>query len=473
MNPESNNFNQNNSNLENNNVFNSTPLNDSLNNQSINNGIGSNPSVDNVPNPNVGIAPAPQQPAFQPNTPELTSTPTGDSNNVNVPKKNNSKVLIAVVIVFVVILIGVGIGILLNKSKSNSNSSTENSTGNQNGGTQDNSNNTLKGNIKQISFGSDEIVALMDNGDLYYIGDGENSNEIYKDSEKHSKIKKIASNVENIYYSGIAIYYINEKKELYYIGGSYNGGSAEEFKKDADNMSKIKTVSNICAFAINDKNELLAKNYSTTFCGLTERYEEFTKIADNVKDVFVGSNYGGYISNSNELYYIKPKADFAKVLDNVKSVAPLIYSNAFLILTNDNKLYIYSAEYNKDFVLTLLRDDVTLLKDNYFKTYFKTTNGDCFIVDIFSDLIFIKDKAEILFKNEYATEYYGKVDASDINEILYYVNVNRFGNKYEKALIYLSNNGKIVLQDDKNKQEMDFNINNIEKMYEFVKIKEK
>ena len=408
-----------------------------------------------------------QQPEFlQPSQPENLSNymnaPINDGiNNPNSNNKSSNKksLIICIIVALVIILSGIGIGVFINKSKTNDVSNVGN--GNDKNSSLDDS------GIKQIEVTYSDIFALTNDENLYYIG-GDTYGlalTLYEDNESHNTVKKLDSNVEKFYVSTMeaAIYYINKNKDLYYIGASYNAGASYQPEKDYSEVKDILVIANFCGLIINNNDEFLVKNngFTKNSCGLNKNYDDFTKIADNVKSVFAYFDYSGYINNNDELYLSIADSIFKKIFDNVKMAVPYKYCNdKLLFLTNDNKLYIY--DYGVDDVendgLTLLKNDVSELTE----TYFKTTNGEYNVFSNYEDMSMIKNEAQLLYDSkEYGQDLYsGILDITDIKELIYY----NLGNK----LIYISNNNKLVLLEENNKEEISYNINNLKKIFEFV-----
>ena len=403
------------------------------------------------------------QPSNNFSSQKMTNELNRDNNNTsnsNHKSSNKKSLIIYIIVAIAIILIGVGIGVFVSKSKTND----ANNAGNEN----DKNNNLNGSDIKQIQVSDKDVLALSNEGDLYFIG-GDSSGlmelekYLYADDEQHNTIKKLASNVEKFYSScGVAVYFIDRNQDLYYWGESYNNGFSNQAKEDYSGVKDISVYMNYCGFIINNNDELFIKNNDFTkyFCGLNKVYKDTdTKVANNVKSVFSSNFFGGYINSDNELYLSIADSNFKKIFDNVKIVVPYDFKK-LLFLTNDNKLYIY--DYGVDDVendgLTLLKNDVSELTE----TYFKTTDGKFNLYSKYSILPFIKYESKLLYdsKNYSGDIYYGELDITDIKELIYY--------NFNKKIIYISNNNKLVLLDENNKEEISYNINNLEKIFEFV-----
>ncbi len=403
------------------------------------------------------------------NTSNSVNMPVGNGNNsfnIVTNSKNRKKLIICLIVVAVIILFGVGTGLIVNELRANNKNENTNNSAEKN--------DFQSNGIKQIEITHNEIIALGSDDGLYFIGDGDGplllSNYIYGDNEEHKTIKKVAPDIEKFYSSGLAIYYINKDQDLSYIGASYDSGSSNQAVNEYDGVKDVVVFDNFCGFIIDDNNELYIKNGMKQYCGLNNSYSTFTKMASNVKSIFVNGFYGGYINNNNELYVTLANSNFVKLYDNVKTVIPNGYRR-FLFLTNDNKLYIYEdAEYNGNYVLTLLRSDVIEIGENYFKT----TNGDYNVFSNNEELPLIKSESKMLYDSNQAKSdvYYGTLKETDIKEILYFNDTRYYDSvdyiDAQKKLIYLSNDNKLVLVDENNKEEIDYDINNLEKIYNFV-----
>lgn len=433
------------------NNFNVQSNNENLNNQDLNNiNQNFNNTFNQQPQPT---------PSFQQSTPQTIKTlENGNANSQNInllqSKKKKLGLIIGIIGITIVIVTVIGIMIFSNEDEKSS------GIGNNN-----NNNNSLKNSdIQEISITNGDIVALTNEGDLYHIGD-----ESYAHgSEDYKKLRKIATSVEKFYNNNNAVYFIDKQHDLYYFGESYNGGGSDEVKKDYSNVNDIVAYMNLCGFVINHNNELYAKSAVSGYCGLNNKYDEFTKLADDVKEAFTDGYYGGYINNNNELYlatYTSTK--FEKIADNVSSIVTYDFDKIF-ILTVDNKLSIYKIAYSNDDnnELKLLREDVSELGENYFKTI----NGEYNVLSSRSDLGLIKGESKILYDGKNPI-YYGTLAASDIKEILYYVNSTYYDSvKYDeqKKLIYIATDGKIVLLDQNGKKTLNYNTNSLNEIFEFV-----
>ena len=135
-----------------------------------------------------------------------------------------------------------------------------------------------------------------------------------------------------------------------------------------------------------------------------------------------------------------------------------------LILTNDNKLYVYTKG-ETDYTLTLLREDVIELKNNYFKT----SNNDYYIFSEHSGLSLINGKSELLSDKDDRRLYSGILKVNDIKDIIYYISSEFYAfDDVKDKMVYISNSGKLVLLDENNKTELDYNSDNLKKIYDFV-----
>lgn len=165
------------------------------------------------------------------------------------------------------------------------------------------------GTIKEISAGFDHTLILMENGDMYGIGN-------------------------------------NAKGQL---GSTNLGGSVTSFIKLASNVSSIAAGRRHSVYVVNgtmygmgdNRWNKLAKNGMET-CSTP------VKMADNVKKVFAGEHSSFYINNNNDLYYIGWRSPYTfltgegdglahKVLSNVASVS--MQDEHALINTLDGKVY--------------------------------------------------------------------------------------------------------------------------------------
>lgn len=424
------------------NNFNMQSNNENLNNQDLNN---MNQNFNNTFNQQI-----------QPTTQTINTLENGNATSQNLnsqpPKKKKSGLIIGIIGIIVIVAV---IGIIFFSNRDEESGEIGNN----------NNNNSLKNSeIQEISITTGDIVALTNEGDLYHIGD-----ESYAHgSEDYKKLRKIATSVEKFYNNNNAVYFIDKQHDLYYFGESYNGGGSDEVKKDYNNVNDIVAYMNLCGFVINNNNELYAKSAVSGYCGLNNKYDEFTKLADDVKEAFTDGYYGGYINNNNELYlatYASTK--FEKIADNVSSIVTYDFDKIF-ILTVDNKLSIYKIAYSNDDnnELKLLREDVSELGENYFKTI----NGEYNVLSSRSDLGLIKGESKILYDGKDPI-YYGTLAASDIKEILYYVNSTYYDSvKYDeqKKLIYIATDGKIVLLDQNGKKSLNYNTNSLNEIFEFV-----
>ena len=435
-------------------------------NQGINNTLNSQPT-------SVGLQPNIQQPQEVNQSPinEQAENSFGSNNrndlNHKVPNKKNRKLIIGIVAIFIIVAVAIAVFVNQNENLDVNNDNSSNNSGN----------NVLENSdLKQISVSKYDITALTNEGDLYHIGEY-----FYYwadlESEESQKLEKIASNVEKFYDNKTAVYFIDKQQNLYYIGNSYNGGGSDEPKQDYSGVKEINAYDNFCGLATNGNNELYVKNSNLTdsYCGLNITYEEFTKVADNVREAFANFYYSGYISLNDELYLTTSNTEFKKIMDNVSSVSSFGFGSLF-IMTNDNKLYIYGdlEEDKNNLELKLLRDDV----DELGKDYFKTINGEYNIIlsSLEQDnLAPVKGENKILYDDEYPI-YYGTLDSDDIKEFLYYdsgINDDFSpGKDYEwYKLIYISNDDKIVLLDEKSKKEVAYNTNSIKEIFDFVNSK--
>lgn len=365
----------------------------------------------------------------------------------NSPKKNHFQLIIRMMAIIAIVLIAVGL-FLLPKNKENMINKTKSN---------------LKSNISQLNIGNSisfedrTIAALTDNGNLYH-GEGKISEKVTT-----KDITKVASNIEK-FHNATAIYFIDKNHDLFYSGCSYNSGCSSEATKDYSNVKDINVYGNFCGFIINDNNELLIKNpYTAEFCGLNKKYSEFTKIADNVKETIVQNRYSGYINYDNELYISTANGNFNKVLDDVKTVNADTYDYfSMLILTNDSKLYLYGQDDNEIYNLKLVKEDVKEIGNNYFQT----NNGDFYIISSYEDMELIKGES-IAFSDK---KYYGVLDIKDIKEIIYYTDFFVLGLKTyrQEKIIYISNDGSIVLQDKNTKKKLAYNVDNLVEIFNFV-----
>ena len=460
MNPEQNNLNPNNSSTQGNNgISNNQPS----NNQNTN----FNQPIFNYQSQPTDIY---QQSTNQMNEQESTPQPMNTFDNGNVanlnlstkpPKKNNLGIIIIAIVAIVVAGIVIGINLVSNNKKNSSDIKAPNKTENKTDGE----------NIEDISITSSDIVALTSEGNLYYIGD-EFSTFLDSGNEDYQELKKVASDVVDFYNNNAAVYYIDKESDLYYFGASYNSGSSSEIEKDYSNVKDIEVYMNFCGFVINNNNELYIKNngYGFGYCGLNKTYDEFTKIADNVKNVFVENEYSGYINMSDELYVSISDATYTKISDNVKSVYSYGFTK-FLFLTTNNELYVYNTNYYDDAAaveIKLLRNDVAELGEGYFKT----VSGEYNVISNSSELGLIKNESEILYESS-ENIYYGVLNAEDIKEILYYdcsvsYDFDSGKNNEQKKLIYISNADKLVLLDKDGKETLEYNTDNITKIFDFV-----
>ena len=374
-------------------------------------------------------------------------------------KNNNKRKIIPFLIIVIVLTVGILMFVLLNKND------------------ESDDNNDSKPNqitkITEMTVNDNQVIALTANGDLYAIGETSAVEE-----EDYNKVTKISTNVGKYVYINTynvisAIYLIDNNNDLYYVGASYNAGSSSELTKDAENVIDIKAYGNFCGAIINENNEFYLKNssFTKTYCGIKDTYEDFTKMADNVREVLVNYDYNGYITNDGELFISTSGKNYTKRFDNVKDVYDFNMLNQLLILTNDNKLYNYEFNINDDdnnSKTTLLASNVEELG----QTYFKTTNGEYNIIFSSSQMFLLKNKNEILNAKGKSVYYYSTLDVNDIKKPLYYKSQKiEYGDKrgtINNKFIYISTDNQIVLMDENGSKKLSSDINNLEEIYQFV-----
>ena len=418
------------------------------------------------------LTPAVETPSQIPNipqTPPLVNNNFVDSLEPNsVPNKasfSKSIVLVVIGVIIGVALIGGSIYAFTRKGVS---SSTK--TNNKSGKKLD-----VNKDIKDISISASSIMALANDGELYFIGDND-IKILGVDEIEYNDVAKIATDVI-AFKNSYATYYIDKNHDLYYTGSSYNGGSTSEIVKETSNVKSIAVYSNFCGFIINDNNELYAKNnqWGYSYCGLDQIFEEYQKIADNVKTVFAAGDYSGYINENDELFLSFGETNYEKILDNVKAISKWGWKTV-LILTNDNKLYYYHLPGEEDPAeLSLIRDDIAEM-DQY---TFKTTDDKHYLINDEEKLAFINGESSILVEGPSGfqrsdTLYYGASAQNDIKKVLYYditdtleIKENNKSDEVRK-LIYLANNGKIVMIDQEGKKEVPNNIQSLGEIFDFI-----
>lgn len=303
------------------------------------------------------------------------------------------------------------------------------------------------------------VVALSKNNKLYAIGQNSYG---WGGKGALKKVTLLADNVSS--FEGNGDLYVDGNGNINISGISIKGGTYDQYENIGGNVKKISGQwSGILALG-NDGN---LYSYGTKeYNGFGTRYDELTKIEgiDNVIDIYMDFEFLSYINSSNELYAKRTmgSGEFEKVLDNVKSV------NGCAVQTTDNKIYDISYDYDQSKVVALLQEDVISVINTSGGPYYKTEDKIRHIDGY---------QRELTFGESYNYHY-----PKDVKEMLYMQEFSegtyypRLGIKY----IYLDNNNKINLYEvkyndgdykniaDENKKTLNYSIDNMKKIYDFM-----
>ena len=277
-------------------------------------------------------------------------------------------------------------------------------------------------NISYVYAKSDSVLMLTDDGNLYAYGD-------YYGSEKIlDKPSIIASNVKKVIPTDFSINYIDNNNNLYYIGYGINGENTRSFKLLSNDILDAAIQYNFCALYIKSDGVYRIGQYPN-YCGwnISPLLKEEKYDLQNVKSVFMGDYYSGYINNNDELFLIKQyynniEKDYELFMSNVKKVT-LNY-----ILTNDNSVYHYNYEYDDS------KNVKKLLSSNGQNIY---------------EYAYIADGVLHGHVGDY-------VDAKEYIIGSYYVDV------------YINKNNKVVLSKKDNISECDLSIDSMKKIFDFL-----
>ena len=361
------------------------------------------------------------------------------SNNVEVKNSKQKKVAVIIAIIAVFFLIGGVAGLILlnnnsNNNKNNNKAPSNNGSSNNNASTDD---------ITQLYISTNSIAAVDSKKELYVIFsdiyDDEYSYFGHKNEEIPAKtLMKVADDVEVLYSPYL---YLDSKGNLYNTGIKHQGGVRYDFEIINSNIKSAATAVRVCYVVSSKDNQLLVQNGFTDdgYCGLTSLHIEPTVLtSDNIKEVFATGHVGGYLNNNGELFIITDNNQLLKVMDNTKDVAVLAYSE-ILALSNDNVLYQLTPSFGDECYgvcnikignVTTLAEGVSEIGDEYYKVndgsiyYYDTENYGSF-------------KSNELFNYNNTTKFI-KVNFDDVKEIKYL-------SYYKKKIIYLNNDGKVVL----------------------------
>ena len=288
------------------------------------------------------------------------------------------------------------------------------------------------GEIKDISIGYDNIVALSENDELYVIGkEGLTSMGLGEDVDYASKPTRVAEDVKR-FIDGGAIYYINSKNDLYYTGLKLQGGVEQKFSLLKSNVKQVVSNNGLCVFIVDLDNNLygVVNKFGDGSCALPyNKYSEFTQIASDVKQTFTLLYSHGYVNNNKELYFINNgEEEYRKIMDNVKEVFDVVYT--LYIWTEDNILYKFNETGE---TIEKISENVVSVSYNDW-VYYETSDGNLYY-----------DSKLITFDN--------------VEKMLYSNN-----DKY----IYINKDNKIEMKTEYDNYVLDNDISSLEEMLKFV-----
>lgn len=308
--------------------------------------------------------------------------------------------------------------------------------------------NNIKGNngkadIIETIVSRDQILMLNSKNELYAYGDSVAVDKVFGEP------KLIASNVKKLYDGGTSIYYIDNNDNLYYNGLGLHGGTTSDFELIASDVKEVAS----CQFAViytNKNDELFFEGASfggssATYCGWKEGYSESTNSGiRNVKYVFGDSGYTGYVDENNDLYWTtvkNPDGVYEKILSDVVSVSTRY------ALTKDGTLYLFT-----DF-----GDEVIKIADNVEKIqklFYKTKDGKFYTA---------YSRYDIDYDSPYEFKY------NDIKEMFFGVDQTHSAYGVDNTkIVYLNNDNKIVLKNEVDSYVIDYSINSMKQIYDFL-----
>lgn len=371
-------------------------------------------------------------------------------------KKNNKNKILIIISIVLIAVIAIIVGILLIGKDENRNSGNKFNNNSNNASSSDEIVQIYVDGYKGNEYNT--VVALSKNNKLYAIGKNSNG---WGGQGDLKKVTLLADNVNNFDNKGD--FYIDNTGNINISGISIKGGVYDQYQNIGGDMKKISGQwSGILAV---DKDGNLYSYGMAEYNGFGVRYDELTKI-ENIKevtDVYLDIYLAYYINSSHELYAkcTSCSGEFEKILDNVK------VANGNAIQTQDNKIYDISYDSDESKVVALPQEEAVSIINTSSGTYYQSEDNNMWDIDGY--------QRKLSLVNSYSHHY-----PKDVKQMIYMKEVCNLSSCSGIKYIYLNNSNKLNLYEvkynngnysnvsDENNETINYTIDNIEKIYNFI-----